>query len=185
MNWRPSGPEISSELDSNLHFGPFSVFSSSPFFRTSSTSAKPTNSLRTMTVGTTCLRSARTSRPWVFKPNPWSAVHSFLPTLKILEIQPSSSLELNGTRSPSRNLMRMDSSPSLLKTDTLLPKSMRLSNSSTMVEQSSFWKTLAMLEALVKPTVYAIQATSSTIQTTFLNWITTTSGCVSKQARVE
>ena len=108
-----------------------------------------------------------------------------LPTLKILEIQPSLSLELNETRSPSRNLMRMDSSPSLLKMDTLLLKSMRLSNSSTMVERSSFWKTLAMLEALVKPTVYAIQATSSTIQTTFLNWITTTSGCVSKQARVE
>ena len=36
---------------------------------------------------------------------------SFLPTLKILETQRSLSLVLNGTRSPSLNLMRMDSSP--------------------------------------------------------------------------
>ena len=44
-------------------------------------------------------------------------------------------------------LMRMDSSPSLPKTDTLLLKLMPLSNSSITAEQSSFWKTLGMLEA--------------------------------------
>ena len=99
-------------------------------------------------------------------------------TLKILVIQPTSSLVLKEIHSPSPNLMRMVSLRLQLRTDIPRQKSIQSLSLWILEVRSSFSKTLVMQEASVKRTVYGIPDINCMTQITFLNSTEITSGCV-------